>query len=238
MWFQSEQVDLDLFLYNPFGTLIASSAGAFTSHSITINLVNTGNYVVRVDPVSPDQNAYDLSLTGIAMCYGQAITVDIGAGQVPTNGNDVILGTAGGDIINAMDGDDIVCARGGADTVVGANGNDVVFGEAGNDLISGNSNNDVLFGGPGRDRAFGGSGDDTVYGGGGDNNVHGGPGDDFVARQRRNRHLRRWHRRHWRQRCRQLRNGAERPLIEGDVQYAPQYRPKWERPLPSGGDVA
>ena len=57
------------------------------------------------------------------LCNGLAVTVDIGAGDMPTSGDDVILGTAGDDTIVAGDGDDTVCAGDGDDVVFGGGGN-------------------------------------------------------------------------------------------------------------------
>lgn len=78
------------------------------------------------------------------MCAGAVVTVDLHLDQVPTEGDDVILGTSGGDSIFAAGGNDKVCAGAGADTV---------FGEAGAD---------VMLPGPGDDRVVGGTGADTI----------------------------------------------------------------------------
>jgi Ca2+-binding RTX toxin-like protein len=134
-------------------------------------------------------------------CGGEAVTVDLNLGQVPTEGDDVIFGTLGDDVIDGLGGDDIICARAGADTVVGGDGNDTINGGngvdaitggdgndtlnggGGPDLISGNSGDDVIDGGGGNDRVFGGSGDDTISGGGGADNLGGGSGLDTVLGQ-------------------------------------------------------
>ena len=44
-----------------------------------------------------------------AQCNGLFVTTDISAGDVPTSGDDVILGTPTADIINALDGNDTIC---------------------------------------------------------------------------------------------------------------------------------
>lgn len=124
-------------------------------------------------------------------CPAHLVTVDIGAGEQPTPGDDVILGTAGADVIHAGDGNDVVCAGDGDDTVVGGAGDDLVLGEEGDDMLSGNDGADTIDGGVGSDRAFGGSGDDVIRGGDGDDallgggsgsdRVDGGAGDDRVT---------------------------------------------------------
>ena len=102
-----------------------------------------------------------------ALCRGEAVTVDIGAGQVPTDGNDVILGTNGNDRINAGAGDDIVCALDGDDSVFGGGGNDSIVGGQGLDILTGSVGDDFLRGGKGRDLLVAGPGTDLLVGGGG-----------------------------------------------------------------------
>lgn len=89
---------------------------------------------------------------GRTNCGGLAVTVDIGAGQTPTAGNDVILGTSGDDRIFAGRGDDVICGLGGNDRIFGGPGNDTVYGGPGNDRIVGGPGSDTVRGGPGRDR--------------------------------------------------------------------------------------
>ncbi|MDW3176484.1 MAG: lamin tail domain-containing protein [Acidimicrobiia bacterium] len=64
-------------------------------------------------------------------CNGLIVTVDIGAGDVPTDGPDVILGTDGADVINALEGDDTICGMGGEDVISGGGGLDTFLGAAG-----------------------------------------------------------------------------------------------------------
>jgi hypothetical protein len=106
------------------------------------------------------------------LCAGRVVTVDLAAGQHPTNGNDVIRGTSGDDVIRTGRGADLVCAGGGADRLHGARGADRLYGERGDD---------VIFGGPGNDRLFGGKGDDYTGGNGGVDHCDlgpNGPGDE------------------------------------------------------------
>lgn len=118
---------------------------------------------------------------GSPMCGGRLVTVDIGAGQVPTSGADVILGTPGPDAIAAGDGDDFVCGAGGNDTIWGQGGDDTLFGDTGDDKMRGGNGDDVLRGGDGVDDLSGGRGNDGVFGEGGDDKaIRGGTGDDVV----------------------------------------------------------
>ena len=111
-------------------------------------------------------------------CNGLAVTVNLGAGQTPTNGNDVILGTEGDDIINGLAGDDTVCALGGNDTVVGGGGDDTIFGGSGNDVLNGQAGIDTMDGEGGNDLLNGGVGNDILLGGGGNDDIRGQSGAD------------------------------------------------------------
>ena len=97
---------------------------------------------------------------GTLTCAGRPVTVRIGAGQHPTDGDDVIWGTPGDDLIRAGMGTDHVCARGGADRVFGGKGADRIFGQAGDDSLNGRAGNDRLFGGIGGDFTAGNGGID------------------------------------------------------------------------------
>ena len=102
-------------------------------------------------------------------CMRRDVTVDIGAGDVPTEGDDVIRGTSGDDVIDALGGVDIIC---------GGRGDDIIRGGDGNDRIIGGGGNDVVYGGKGRDVIRAGPGDDEIYGGRGRDRLRGGRGND------------------------------------------------------------
>jgi len=93
-------------------------------------------------------------------CAGRPVTVRLGAGEHPTNGDDVIWGTQGDDLIRAGAGTDFVCGRGGADRIFGGRGADRLFGQAGDDSINGRAGNDRVFGGIGGDFTAGNAGID------------------------------------------------------------------------------
>lgn len=86
-------------------------------------------------------------------CGGKRVTVNLGAGQRPTGGADVIWGTNHRDVVDAFGGNDTVCARGGPD---------LVRGGAGADRILGGDGLDGMIGGDGRgDRCEGSGGNDA-----------------------------------------------------------------------------
>ena len=126
-----------------------------------------------------------------AECQGLTVTVRIAAGEVPTEGDDVIYGTPGDDVIAAKGGNDVICGLGGNDVVFGQAGDDIIFGDEGADRLRGGPGNDQVYGGSGADDVAGGSGNDVVYGedgddvavrgGTGDDTVHGGAGNDALV---------------------------------------------------------
>lgn len=133
------------------------------------------------------------------MCAGLTVTVEISAGERPTNGNDVILGTSGNDVIDGLGGNDTICGLGGADTINGGDGADRIVGASGDDRLIGGGGFDQIFGGSGNDRVFGGTGNDLlnggdgvdtiagengndrIFGGGGNDTLNGGGGSDRIA---------------------------------------------------------
>ena len=79
-------------------------------------------------------------------CRNKPITVDLATGDMPTSGDDVILGTSGDDAINALAGNDTICGLGGNDVINGGDGNDFISGGAVNDTLNGRAGNDVILG--------------------------------------------------------------------------------------------
>ncbi len=150
----------------------------------------------------PTLNFLDIEMSKMAHittprpCNGFEPTVDIAAGEQPTEGDDVILGTPFDDFIDGLGGNDTVCGLDGADLIVGGMGADTIYGDGGNDLlvgdlpedgitgdddhIDGGRGDDVVFGGGGRDQLFGSKDDDRVFGEDGKDHVVGGTGNDFL----------------------------------------------------------
>jgi len=114
-------------------------------------------------------------------CLGMVVTVDLGAGELPTAGNDVILGTDDADVIAAGEGDDVICAGAGDDQVWGQAGDDLIYGGDGDDRLRGGDGNDNVHGEAGQDNLAGGRGDDVVLGGSGDDPlIRGNTGNDVL----------------------------------------------------------
>lgn len=107
------------------------------------------------------------------VCDGEPVTVDLASGDVPTEGDDVILGTRGADRINGLGGADRICGLGGRDRISGGAGDDQIMGQNGRDRLRGGAGADWLFGGRGKDLLVGGPDED---------NCTGGPGADTLRR--------------------------------------------------------
>lgn len=69
-------------------------------------------------------------------CLGTPVTVDLSAGDKPTGGNDVVLGTSGDDVVNGLGGNDTICGGGGNDTIQGGAGDDFLDGGTGSDTVT------------------------------------------------------------------------------------------------------
>jgi VCBS repeat-containing protein len=96
----------------------------------------------------------------------------------PTDGNDVLYGTARSDILDAGMGNDMVLGLTGDDVIRGGGGDDLIHGGDGNDVLDGNAGDDVIYGGDGNDVLDGNAGDDVIYGGWGADQLTGGTGKD------------------------------------------------------------
>jgi len=116
----------------------------------------------------------------VPQCGGLDVTVNLNLGELPTAGNDVILGTPGDDRIVAGDGFDVICGEGGDDTIIAGDGQDVVFGGTGNDIIEAGQGKDIVYGQGGDDFIAGGKGKDTLIGGAGDDEIRGNEGTDTI----------------------------------------------------------
>lgn len=108
---------------------------------------------VAAQPPTPPTPPTETPPTAGSSCNGLPATVDLAKGQQPTEGSDVIVGTAGNDSIRALGGDDVVCGGDGDDKLKGGAGRDQLFGEAGRDKLRGGAGRDDCDGGSGRDSA-------------------------------------------------------------------------------------
>ncbi|WP_204318734.1 ExeM/NucH family extracellular endonuclease [Pseudooceanicola aestuarii] len=71
------------------------------------------------------------------------VGLDLGSGLVPTEGDDVLMGTAQADTIDLLGGHDMFTGAGGADSVTGGAGNDSLMGGSGNDALDGGTGFDL-----------------------------------------------------------------------------------------------
>lgn len=124
----------------------------------------------------------------VPQCGPGPVTVSLAEGDVPTEGDDAILGTANADVINALGGNDFVCALGGDDQINGGGGADFIAGMNGSDTIDGGNGVDYLLGelefpttNPGGDTITGGGGNDYIDSGPGDDVIDGGIGNDRIV---------------------------------------------------------
>ena len=116
----------------------------------------------------------------LSYCNNLVVTVILAAGDLPTTGDDVILGTSGPDVINAGAGNDTICAGGGDDTINAGNGADTVFAGEGGDTIQAGQGRDIIDAGDGDDFVSGGKGKDTIDGGAGNDDLRGNEGTDTI----------------------------------------------------------
>ncbi|MEA5519782.1 glycerophosphodiester phosphodiesterase family protein [Limnoraphis robusta Tam1] len=108
----------------------------------------------------------------------------------PTDGDDILAGSANSDIIAGLLGNDVINGGDGDDILRGdlnsrspggsIGGNDTISGGLGNDQIGGKGGNDLLFGDEGDDLIWGDDGDDIIRGGLGNDTL---TGDDFSGGQ-------------------------------------------------------
>jgi streptogramin lyase len=113
-----------------------------------------------------------------AQCVGATATVNIAAGDRPTAGDDVIVGTPDDDVIDGRGGNDRICGRGGNDTLNGGGGRDQVYGAGGEDTVRSGPGGGRLSGGMDADHLVGGRDADTMTAGAGDDDLVAGAGND------------------------------------------------------------
>ena len=101
---------------------------------------------IKADPLEFLDPLPEAATDAPATCNGLAVTVDLAAGDQPTDDRDIILGTENDDVISAGRGNDVICGLGGNDTIEGGRGNDTISGGVGNDTIGGGRGNDTIFG--------------------------------------------------------------------------------------------
>ncbi|MBL7161156.1 MAG: hypothetical protein ISS57_01015 [Anaerolineales bacterium] len=121
--------------------------GVFTAFA-AVNIVPSGFLDEDIIPVSANDLKPDecniINLSNI---------VNIGNGDSPTSGNDLILGTDKNDVIDGLAGDDCILGGDKNDTLVGGDGDDVILGGDKKDSAVGGDGYDICYGGGGSDKA-------------------------------------------------------------------------------------
>ena len=171
-------------------SLLTATMRAVSDDALVVAFTSTSNELV---PNDTNRAADVFVATPASTCDDQFITVFTAAGELPTERDDVILGSNRNDRIDAGGGDDIICGGDGQDIIFGGEGNDRIFGELGDDIIEGGEGRDFIDGGVGadklygdedRDELIGGRGGDLLEGGGGRDRLLGGSGADRVLGER------------------------------------------------------
>ena len=168
-----------------------NQVGADVTENVAVSISADGNTIAS----SLDRDNNDTGLVRVhrraspLFCNGSVVTVNIGLGQVPTTGPDVILGTSGADTIDGLAGEDTICGLSGddiimggvgIDTILGGGGNDTILGGGGADIISGQGGDDIINGENAADLIMGGVGNDTITGGPGNDDIRGQAGNDVM----------------------------------------------------------
>ena len=195
----------ELELFNPDGSLVTSTNGASTTTlSATAGINGTywlmardrtsgggGNYSIKytlsIDNSSPALSAALLTLNGTSKNDKITLTPTthngIAAIDVNMNGTDTFYDSAEIERINIMcgAGDDKVTDSTSINTYIfGDVGNDTLQGGSGNDTLTGAGGKNLLMGGDGDDRLNGSGGHDVEFGEGGNDRLYGNGGDDSL----------------------------------------------------------
>jgi len=102
------------------------------------------------------------------------------AGDVATEGNDVLVGLGNNDLFDGLGGNDTIYGLDGDDTLIGGGGDDILAGGNGKDYLDGGDGNDRLIEWGIFDTLMGGAGDDTLEGWYYDT-MSGGVGNDSIS---------------------------------------------------------
>lgn len=142
-----------------------------------------GNFTFTPDPDFNGEDSFTFSVSDGALTDFETATITVfpvDDPDVPSPGNDDLIGTGGNDAINALAGDDTLTGLGGDDSLTGGLGNDIALGGDGADVLRGGGGDDTLRGNAGDDDIVGGAGDDDVLAGDGDDDINGNGGADIL----------------------------------------------------------
>ena len=139
---------------------LQANTGALLSATMDAPLAFEGTGFELTGTVAP---AGGLEAVAYAQSGGLFVSANL-ANNTPTDGDDVLYGTADGDTLDAGAGNDIALGLAGNDTILGGEGNDLIHGGDGDDVLDGGDGNDVIYGGWGADTLTGGTGRDELFG--------------------------------------------------------------------------
>ncbi|WP_436796667.1 putative Ig domain-containing protein [Comamonas kerstersii] len=139
---------------------LQANAGALLSATADAPLAFEGTGFELTGTVAP---AGGLEAVAYAQSGDLFVSANL-ANNTPTDGDDVLYGTADGDTLDAGAGNDIALGLAGNDTILGGEGNDLIHGGDGDDVLDGGDGNDVIYGGWGADTLTGGTGRDELFG--------------------------------------------------------------------------
>lgn len=100
--------------------------------------------------------------------------------NMPTEGDDFLVGTQNADNIDGLGGNDTIEGNQGNDTLIGSQGEDFIFGNPGNDSLSSGFDDDTVYGGQDNDSLFGSDGNDLLLGNRNNDLIDGEAGDDLI----------------------------------------------------------
>ncbi|WP_231731288.1 putative Ig domain-containing protein [Lampropedia cohaerens] len=139
---------------------LKANAGTLLSATTTMPLAFDGTGFELTGTVAP---AGGLEAVAYAQSGDLFASANL-ANNIPSDGDDVLYGTANGDTLDAGAGNDIALGLAGDDAILGGDGNDLIHGGEGDDVLDGGAGNDTLYGGQGADTLIGGTGEDALYG--------------------------------------------------------------------------
>jgi Ca2+-binding RTX toxin-like protein len=158
--------------------------GISMSTFVETQRIDFGDYTPAVLSSGEELKLLPDGVTFLLATSAGVLGVDRPTANVPTDGNDVLTGTAGDDTFTGGAGNDQINGLGGKDSLHGDEGNDRVNGGAADDQLWGGIGNDTLWGGAGRDLIIGDAGRDTMIGGSGGDYFYFAAGDTAGTRAR------------------------------------------------------
>jgi hypothetical protein len=122
----NQKVTAQIFNPNNPNKAIASATGTGELKITTPNPVPGQTYHLKISQSSSQATAYSLNFVSQPS-------------NIPTSGNDILIGTAGNDTINGLAGNDILTDGAGNDSLIGGGGRDTLTDGTGNDFFRFNS---------------------------------------------------------------------------------------------------